>query len=88
MGLAGDPRPPNNTQLFRSDLEGNPVLNCRQVSELVSQAKDRRLGWLETLRLHAHLRVCEGCRHFQQQVDFLREAIRRHPALRDDNREE
>ena len=63
------------------------MLNCRQVSELVSIAEDRRLGWLERWRLRAHLRVCEGCRQFQKQVAFLRGAIRRHPALRDDSEE-
>ena len=59
------------------------MLNCRQVSELVSQAMDRRLGWLERWRLGAHLKVCEGCRNFQKQVGFLRMAIRNHPVIRD-----
>ena len=63
------------------------MLNCRQVSELVSYAQDRKLGWLERWRLHAHLRVCEGCRQFQKHVEFLRETIRQHPALRDDSEE-
>jgi hypothetical protein len=54
----------------------------------VSLAEDRKLGWLERWRLRAHLHVCEGCRHFKVQVDFLREAVRRHPALRDDTRED
>jgi hypothetical protein len=35
--------------------------------------------------MNVHLRVCEGCREFQGQMSFLRRAIRRHPALRDDD---
>jgi hypothetical protein len=33
------------------------------------------------LRLEAHLKLCEGCRHFRSQLGFLRRAIRRHPGL-------
>jgi hypothetical protein len=51
----------------------------------VSQAQDRRLGLLERWRLHLHLRVCEGCRNFQDQVTFLRRAVRSHPALREED---
>jgi len=64
------------------------MLNCRKVSELVSQAEERKLGWLERWRLRTHLSVCEGCRQFQRQVDFLHKAVRRHPLLRDDTRED
>jgi len=52
------------------------VLTCRQVSHLVSEEQDRRLGWLERWRLRVHLKVCEGCRHFQANVDFMRKAVR------------
>jgi len=50
---------------------------------LVSEATDRRLGWLERWRLRMHLKVCAGCRHFQDNMDFIRTAIRRHPSLHD-----
>jgi hypothetical protein len=60
-------------------------LNCQDVSVLLSQAEDRRIGLLERLRLRAHLKVCAGCMNFQRQLKFLREAIRQHPALRDED---
>jgi hypothetical protein len=60
------------------------ALTCKQVSVLLSHAQDRPLGALERLRLEAHLRVCRGCENFQKQLDFLRRALRRHPALRDE----
>ena len=63
------------------------MLTCKQVSVLVSQSQDRELGWLERWRLGAHLKVCEGCRNFRRQIDFLRSTVRRHPALRDDDRD-
>ena len=61
------------------------MLSCRNVSELVSQAQDRRLGLLERWRLHVHLRVCEGCRNFQHQMSFLRRAVRDHPVMREED---
>jgi len=63
------------------------VLNCRQVSHLVSEAQDRRLGLLERWRLRLHLKVCEGCRHFQDQMQFMRRATHHHPLLRDADKE-
>jgi Putative zinc-finger len=63
------------------------VLNCRQVSHLVSEAQDRRLGLVERWRLHVHLKVCEGCRHFQDHMQFMRSAVHHHPVLRDEDKE-
>jgi len=59
------------------------MLTCKQVSELVSYSLDRRLSWLERWRLGVHLKVCEGCRNFQNQMGLLRKAIRHHPVLKD-----
>jgi hypothetical protein len=60
-------------------------LNCKEVSVLLSQSEDRRIGLLERLRLRAHLKVCLGCMNFQRQLVFLRKAIRQHPALKDED---
>jgi len=54
---------------------------------LVSEEQDRRLGWLERWRLRVHLKVCEGCRHFHNNILFMRRAIRRHPLLRDEDKD-
>jgi hypothetical protein len=59
------------------------MLNCKQVSGLVSHSMDRRLGWLERWCLGVHLKVCKGWRNFQKQVSFLRMAFRNHPAMKD-----
>ena len=64
------------------------MLNCRQVSHLVSEAQDRRLSLLERWRLRVHLKVCEGCRHFQDHMQFMRSAAHYHPLLRDADKED
>jgi predicted anti-sigma-YlaC factor YlaD len=59
------------------------MITCKEVSALVSQALDRRLGLMERWRLRVHLKACEACRNFQKQMSFLREAIRNHPVIKD-----
>jgi hypothetical protein len=41
---------------------------------------DRRLSWKERVILRMHLLICEACRRFQRQIEFLRTAVRRHGA--------
>jgi len=53
------------------------ILSCKEVSRLVSQGLDRRLGWLERARLRLHLAICDGCTNFKKQMDFLRRAVAR-----------
>ncbi len=59
------------------------MLTCKKVSELVSQSLDRPLGPVERLRLQLHLRVCDACRNFRDQMSILRKCVRKHPGLKD-----
>jgi len=54
------------------------LLTCKEVSALLSQAQERRLGLWEQLGLKLHLMLCDGCTNFRQQLDFIRTAIRRY----------
>ncbi len=49
---------------------------CKEVSRLVSQGLDRRLGFIERLRLRVHLAICDGCTNFKKQMEFLRKAVK------------
>ena len=60
-------------------------LNCNAVSVLISQAQDRNLSLVEQARLQAHLAICRACLNFQKQMEFLKQAIRRHPARKDED---
>jgi len=51
------------------------MLTCKEVSRLVSQGLDRRLGFGERVRLRVHLAICDGCANFNKQVTFLRKAV-------------
>lgn len=52
------------------------MLNCKEVTHLLSEAQDRKLTLGERLPLRMHLAICQGCRNFGKQLDFLREASR------------
>ena len=54
------------------------MLSCKDVSVLLSQAQERRLGVLELLGLKLHLMLCDGCRNFRRQIEFIRIAVRRY----------
>ena len=52
------------------------MLNCKQASHLLSEAQDRKLDLSEGMPLRLHLLMCDGCRNYRQQLDFLRAASR------------
>jgi predicted anti-sigma-YlaC factor YlaD len=57
------------------------MATCKEVSELVSQRLDRRLGLRDRLRVRLHLWVCDACARFAQQIEWLRRAARTAGAL-------
>lgn len=54
------------------------MMSCKEVSKLLSQARERRLGWWERFRLSLHLMMCSGCANFRRQLDFIGAAMRRY----------
>lgn len=54
------------------------VISCKEASRLLSESQDRPLGWLEGLKLRAHLALCEMCMRFSAQIRIMREAMRRY----------
>ncbi|MFZ5567083.1 MAG: zf-HC2 domain-containing protein [Pseudomonadota bacterium] len=62
------------------------MLSCKEVNRLLSEAQDRPLALRERLPLRLHLAMCQGCRNFEKQLDFLRQATRQFPGRHDDER--
>lgn len=59
------------------------MLNCRQVSDLLSDRLDRKLRPMERLGLRVHLSMCQACARVEGQLEFLRKAVSILPAPRD-----
>lgn len=51
---------------------------CKQVTRLLSQLEERQPTTLERIRLRWHLAACDACSRFRDQLDCLREAMRRY----------
>ena len=50
------------------------MLTCKEVSELVSQAPQRRLSLGEWLGIRFHLMICKLCARFARQMKFIARA--------------
>lgn len=54
------------------------ILSCRDATRYASRAQDTRLSAFERWKLRMHLEVCAQCTRFEQQLEFMREALRRY----------
>lgn len=52
------------------------MLNCRQVTRLVSQSMDTTLPWYQRLAIRIHLLYCVWCRRYTAQIRFLHQATK------------
>jgi predicted anti-sigma-YlaC factor YlaD len=49
--------------------------SCNEVSKLLSDRLDRKLGAAEWVRLRVHLTMCSACSRVERQLHFLRKAL-------------
>jgi predicted anti-sigma-YlaC factor YlaD len=54
----------------------NAELDCKEVSRLISEGLDRAMPVPERARLRYHFVICQTCRTLQEQMQFLRRAMR------------
>ena len=57
--------------------------SCREVTRLVLESEDRDLTTTETLALQMHWRICDACRKFREQAQWMRSALSRWRGYRD-----
>ena len=50
------------------------MLNCKEVSQLASEALDRKLTLKERIGLRFHLMRCKLCTRYVQQLKFMHQA--------------
>jgi hypothetical protein len=51
-------------------------LPCRDIARLVSDAEDRVLPASDQARLRLHFVMCRNCRTLEEEMSFLRRAMR------------
>jgi hypothetical protein len=57
------------------------MLSCKETAELVSRRLDAGLPLGTRLKVRIHLLLCVYCRHYEAQLKFLRELLRRRETL-------
>ncbi len=54
----------------------NIKIDCKQASRLFSDLQEHELPAAEHARLRLHLVLCEACRNVDEQMRFMRRAMR------------
>ena len=53
------------------------MFNCRKVTQMVSEAMDRKLPLYQRAMIRIHLLMCKYCARFRDQLQVIRELSRR-----------
>lgn len=66
------------------------MLTCRELTELVDDYIDGRLGFWERTKFQLHLGMCEVCRQYLEQLRATRQALGKlpEPEMPDEVRDE
>jgi len=52
------------------------MMNCREATQLMSEAQERELAIKERMALGLHTMMCKGCHNYKQQMGTLRTITR------------
>ncbi|GAB4118072.1 MAG: zf-HC2 domain-containing protein [Sideroxydans sp.] len=52
------------------------MMNCREATQLMSEAQERELALKERMALGMHTLMCKGCHNYKQQMTALRKITR------------
>jgi predicted anti-sigma-YlaC factor YlaD len=47
------------------------MMNCKSITQLLSQAQDRKLTFMETGGVTLHTSMCKACRNYGKQMKQL-----------------
>lgn len=53
----------------------DPMMTCEELTELVTDYMERRLGLWETIRFQFHLGLCGPCREYLGQMETTRASL-------------
>lgn len=52
-------------------------LDCKEVSRLISDGQDLQLPAGDRARMRLHFVICQTCRNVDEQMQFIRQAMKR-----------
>ena len=53
--------------------------SCTDITRLLSQGMDQPLPWHVRCKIRVHFLICDLCRRYGRQIQFLRQAMRKFP---------
>jgi len=59
------------------------IRNCRKVTRLLIERRERRLGAVEWVAVRMHLGICEMCNRFAGQLELMNRALSRWKSYRE-----
>jgi predicted anti-sigma-YlaC factor YlaD len=60
------------------------MLDCKEVSRLISAGQDQDLPAGDRARMRLHFVMCQTCRNVDEQMQFIRRAMKRLDVAGDD----
>ena len=51
------------------------IYNCKEASQLASDAQERPLSLSEKIGVYIHLLICKPCSNYNKHLKFMRKAI-------------
>lgn len=60
------------------------MLNCQDITHLLSESQERKLTLHERMSLKMHVLMCSGCRNFGRHMHTLRQAARAYTKRHDE----
>jgi len=54
------------------------MLNCRDVTKLISESLDRKTTFVEKMSLWFHVMLCGFCRRFRNNMVAIQKMVRKH----------
>jgi hypothetical protein len=52
------------------------IFNCKEVSHLVSESMDHKIGFSKKMGIRFHLMMCKHCARFENQLTIIRKLLK------------
>lgn len=61
------------------------TLSCKRATELIDKKSIVKLSITETVQMHMHTAICDGCAQYKKQSIILDKLLRKHIHIKNEN---
>ena len=66
-----------NVKIFLIEWLARMLPDCDATTRIISEAMDRKVSLKERIRIRLHVFVCIGCARYKDQIQMLRDTVRK-----------